>query len=182
MNIKDFILGYLIGKNDASGGGGGGASNIITGDFTTGSTEGTEETVTIPYSGNGYPVAALVYVDGGLKGNAAFAAAVKSGAYATFALVKAVVSTAPTYSGSGDENLGTIVGERKGSSSDPTTYAAGGVPSDPLYSTTTVIGAYNVPAVFRSNTQLAYKISDGTSSNRSLLASTKYNYIVIYSE
>ena len=97
MNIKDFILGYLIGKQDGGGGsgvdvepltvtengeyseegvayspvtvnvsGGGGASNIKTGTFTP-KTEnvGMIETLDTGYDGNGYPIAALIVVDGG---------------------------------------------------------------------------------------------------------------------
>lgn len=44
----------------------GGASNVITGTFTTSSTSGTTQYVTIPYSGSGYPIMAHVEIDGGV--------------------------------------------------------------------------------------------------------------------
>lgn len=45
--------------------GGGGASNIVTGTFTTSSTKGAAATLSIPYTGSGYPVAGLFWISGG---------------------------------------------------------------------------------------------------------------------
>lgn len=43
-----------------------GASNVVIGTFTTTSTSGTDQTVSIPYTGNGYPIMATVEVNGGV--------------------------------------------------------------------------------------------------------------------
>ena len=45
--------------------GGGGASNVVTGTFTTTSTSGVQASVSIPYTGNGYPIMATVEVSVG---------------------------------------------------------------------------------------------------------------------
>ena len=50
-------------------GGGGGASNLVMGTFTTGSTRAGTGSTTISYSGSGYPIALMVYVDGGAYNN-----------------------------------------------------------------------------------------------------------------
>ena len=48
------------------GAGGGGASNFATGTFTTPSTTSTNGTVTVPYTGTGYPIALIIFVEGGV--------------------------------------------------------------------------------------------------------------------
>lgn len=45
--------------------GGGGASNVVIGSFTTGSTTGTTGSIAVPYTGSGFPLAAMVFVKGG---------------------------------------------------------------------------------------------------------------------
>ena len=46
-------------------GGGGGCTRMVTGSFTTGSTRASAGSITINYTGNGYPIACVVYIDGG---------------------------------------------------------------------------------------------------------------------
>jgi hypothetical protein len=45
--------------------GGGGASNVVIGSFRTGSTTGTTGSISVPYTGSGFPLACMVYVAGG---------------------------------------------------------------------------------------------------------------------
>lgn len=44
----------------------GGASNVVYGTFTTSSTSGTQQTISIPYTGSGYPIMTMVEVVGGV--------------------------------------------------------------------------------------------------------------------
>lgn len=76
---------------------GGGGSNIITGDFTTQSTEGEQE-VTIPYNGSGYPVYAVFYCED---------KTILTGAnlcVGAFAFYKTDKTIAPMYTGSTKDN------------------------------------------------------------------------------
>lgn len=50
--------------------GGGGASNVVIGSFTTGSTTGTTGSVSVPYTGSGFPIACMVFVKGGAYNSA----------------------------------------------------------------------------------------------------------------
>ena len=46
-------------------GSGGGSSNVVTGTFTTGSTRAGTGTVSINYTGSGYPIAVVIYIENG---------------------------------------------------------------------------------------------------------------------
>ena len=94
-------------------GGGSGASNIVQGTFTTGSTRAGTGTATIGYTGSGYPIALLVFVDGGpynnsTGGNTTWYNSVNRYDVGFYSMVKSRVPTTPTYATSGADNYGTV--------------------------------------------------------------------------
>lgn len=166
--------------------GGGGATNFVQGTFTTGSTAGVS-TFTIPYSGSGYPIMFLAYVNGGVinntsGGDADWVSLVKRYAIGLFLITKQEMNTTPRYKASTSltENLGTVNVVYKNSTSDPASYAtSGGI---------NVVTHNEADATSTQNNVLRFK-GDGTtvsyyvigSSGRGLAPSTTYAYIAVYS-
>ena len=157
----------------ASGGGG----STFSGSFTTPSTGVIKSNISIPYSGNGFPVALSVFIDGGYGGNSTIA----PGGIASIAMVKADYQI-PTYtSNTSRRNSSSVLAVMFNNSSDATrvTYAysvknvshnANGAAGDPL-----------LCVQFTSNTEFQYITSNGSAAP-GLLPNKTYHYILTYSE
>ena len=166
--------------------GGGGASNIVQGTFTTGSSTGVAETFTINYTGSGYPIALMVYVDGGAYnnstgGNTTWYNSVQRYAIGAFYMTKSQMPVTPTYSTSGGANYGTVAVIYKNSTSQATTYSrTSSMTANSYTSSSTNANATAATTVrFKGNGKtVTYFVA---STSYGLLASTKYAYIAIYS-
>lgn len=164
--------------------GGGGASNFATGTFTTPSTTSTNGTVTVPYTGTGYPLALVIYVEGGVYNPAI------SGWYDSlvrysvgqFIITKSIATTAPTYGASETQNYGTVQVMYKNSTSYATTYSSTRSAAANSYSSSNANGTSTTSVRWRSNTLISYRTAGGTSSTYGLLADTTYRYIAVYSQ
>lgn len=169
-----------------SSGGGGGASNIVQGTFTTGSTTGTAESFSINYTGSGYPIALMIYVDGGpynnsTGGNTTWYNSVQRYAVGVFSIVKSQMPVTPTYTTSGGANYGTVAVIYKNSTSQATTYSRTSSMTANSYtsSSTNANATATTVARFKGNGKtVSYFVA---ASSYGLLASTKYAYIAIYS-
>ena len=173
-------------RTQGTASGGGGASNIVQGTFTTGSSTGVAETFTINYTGSGYPIALMVYVDGGAYnnstgGNTTWYNSVQRYAIGAFYLTKSQIPVTPTYSTSGGANYGTVALIYKNSTSQATTYSrTSSMTANSYTSSSTNANATAATTVrFKGNGKtVTYYVA---SSSYGLLASTKYAYIAIYS-
>ena len=167
---------------------GGGASNIVQGTFTTGATRNTTSTVSISYSGSGYPIALFVYVDGGAYnngtgGNTTWYNSTSRYDVGWVGMVKSRVPTTPTYATSGADNYGTIAVIYKNSTSTATSYTrTSSMTANTYTSSSTNPGNSTTCVRLKGNgTTLAYYVGNAGSSYIGLAPSTKYAYIVIYS-
>lgn len=166
--------------------GGGGASNIVQGTFTTGSSTGVAETFSINYTGSGYPIALMVYVDGGAYnnstgGNTTWYNSLQRYAIGAFYLTKSQIPVTPTYSTSGGANYGTVAVIYKNSTSQATTYSrTSSMTANSYTSSSTNANATVATTVrFKGNGKtVTYYVA---STSYGLLASTKYAYIAVYS-
>lgn len=164
----------------------GGASNFVTGTFTTGSSTGTAATFSTGYTGSGYPIALMIWVDGGpynnsTGGNTTWYNSVQRYAIGMFSLVKSQTTTTPTYATSGAANYGTVSLIYKNSTSQATTYSrTSSMTANSYTSSSTNANATSTTAVrFKGNgTTVTYFVA---STSYGLLASTKYAYCVLYS-
>lgn len=163
---------------------GGGTSNIVQGTFTTGSTGGSVGTLSLNYTGSGYPIVVLIYVKDGMYNS-------DSNWYKTIAqydvgvalMIKANTNTTPTYTSSGVNNYGTISYVYKSSSSSATSYGRSGSNTINVYTTSSNNASSGNSVVrFKGNgTTLSYYVGNRNSSYRGLARSTEYTYIVLYS-
>lgn len=158
----------------------GGASNFITGDFTTGSSAGHTQ-ISIPYTGNGYPIMAVVVVDGGAYNSAIspWYSSVQRYAVGQWTMTKSVFTSTPTYSTSGTQNQGVTTAIYKNSTSSSTSYTRTSGMSTNVFSSNNASNSALNTVKFKSGNVLSYYVN---TSSYGLLPNTKYRYWVIYSE
>ena len=164
--------------------GGGGASNVVTGTFTTSSTGGSTGTVSLNYSGSGYPIACLVFIADGLSDtDTSWYTDIARYDVGWVLMVKAVTSTAPTYATSGSQNYGAISYLYKSSTSSATSYGRTGSQTANTYtSSSTNAAASSTMIRFKGNGKtLSYYVGNRTSSTYGLARDTTFKYIVLYS-
>jgi len=166
----------------ASGGGGGGATNMFTGTFTPDSAAaGTATSLTIPYTGAGFPIMAMIVVADGMynPGNTTWNNAIQKNAIGFWAMAKNRVAAAPTYAGSGGENNASIMSVYKNSTTSGTTYARDNQVSGKEYTSDSAKSSYSLCARFNSNTTLSYFTA---ASSFGFMSGIEYRYFILYSE
>lgn len=168
--------------------GGGGATNFIQGTFTTGSSGNTNASISLNYTGSGYPIFVAVWVDGGAYnngtgGNTDWYSGVNRYDVGFVAVSKARMTTTPTYGTSGADNYGIICYIYKNSTSNSASYSrSSSMTANTYTSSSTSAAASNSMIRFKGNgTTLSYYVGNRSSSTYGLARSTKYAYIVVYS-
>ena len=176
----------LIGKiGDIQTGGGGGCTRMVTGTFTTGSTRESSSTVSISYSGTGYPIAVMIYMDGGAydPNDTDWYNTIAQYDVDAFYMTKSQMNSTPTFvsSASVPANQGVVCGIYKSSTSNATTHSRNGSSSAVFFNSSNATTGYNCIRFKNSTKTLSYYIG-GTASNKVGLAPSKtYAYIIIYS-
>lgn len=159
-------------------GGGGGASNIVEGTFTTGSSAGVAS-VTIPYTGSGYPISCIVVVEGGAYVSGTdWYDAIQRYAVGQWTMTKSDFSSAPTYGTTGTQNCGVTTAIYKNSTSSSTTYTRTSSMFTNVYSSLNATNGALTCVRLHSNKVLSYYTN---TSSYGLLPNTTYRYIVTYS-
>lgn len=159
--------------------GGGGASNFVMGTFTTGASAGASS-LTIPYTGSGYPIAAIVVIDGGAYNSAIsdWYTSVQRYAVGQWTMSKSVMTSAPTYTTSGKENQGVLTAVYKNSTSSSTSYTRTSAMDTNAFSSSNAYSAAVTCVRFKGNTTLSYYVN---TSGYGLLPRMTYRYFIVYS-
>lgn len=168
--------------------GGGGASNIVMGTFTTGSTRNAAQSVTIPYTGSGYPIAAMVYIAGGAYndgtgGNTTWYNSVDRYDVGIWFMSKARTTTAPTYGTSGADNYGVTAYIYKNSTSSSTQYSRTSTMTANTFTNSSQIAASGATCVrFKGNGKtLTVYVGNKSTTAYGFPPSTELQYIIVYS-
>lgn len=165
-------------KTQGTASGGGGATNFVSGTFTTGSSAGTGS-VTVPYTGSGFPIMAYVVVDGGAYVSGTnWYSSLQRYAIGVWAMSKSVFSSTPTYTTSGTQNQAVTMSIYKNSTSSSTSYTRTSAMNTNTYSSSNATNAAATAIRFKSNTSLSYYVN---TSSYGLLPSTTYRYFIVYS-
>ena len=174
---------------DGTYSGGGGASNIVQGEFTTGSTGGTTGTFTIPYTGSGYPISLIVVVKGGAynnssSGDTTWYNSVNRYDVGVYYMTKSRIPTTPSYASSGDDNRGVVAIIYKNSTSTATTYTRTSTMTAYVYNASSANAHYSTDCVrfIGNGTTVSYYIGNRTSNSTGLARSTTFQYIAVYSK
>lgn len=164
-----------------------GVTNVVQGEFTTGSTGGTAETFTIPYTGTGYPIAFMAYVKGGpynntSSGNTTWYNSLVRYDAGFYSMVKSRENVAPSYN-SGADNYGTMTVIYKNSTTSATSYTRTSTTSSVVYAASTADATSSISCIkFKGNgTTVSYYIGNATSTTIGFAKNTTYSYIAIYS-
>lgn len=166
----------------ASGGGGGGATNMITGTFTTPDTTSSIATnLTIPYTGAGYPIMAMIVVADGMYNpdNTPWYDKIQKNAIGFWALSKNLVDNAPTYETSGTQNNAVIATVYKSSTSSGNAYTRTSSNTINAFSSSAATNSNTSCARFTSNTNLSYYTS---ATSYGFMPNIEYRYVILYSE
>lgn len=160
-------------------GGSGGVSNLVTGTFketTTG-----VKSIDLDYSGNGYPIAVLIYPTEGAYNSAAGTIynLVQRYVVVEWAMTKSRMTTAPTYGSSGGAaNYGVTAWIYKNSTSSATTYSRSSAMNTSTYSGNPSASGSSV-CKFNSATVMRIFIAD---ASYGFAPNVEYTYRVIYSD
>jgi len=157
----------------------GGATNFVTGTFTTGSSAGIE-TVTIDYSGSGYPIMCIVVVDGGAyESGTEWYTSTQRYAVGQWTMTKSVWSSAPTYGTSGAANQGVTTWIYKNSTSSSTSYARSSAMNTNVFSSSSASNAGATCIRFNGDKAFSYYVN---TSSYGLHPGITYRYYIVYSE
>lgn len=170
-------------KLAGGGGGGGGSSNIVTGSFKFDGTTDRAENITLDYNGNGYPIFVAIKVKGGLHGNADYSALIRRYAYCMYTFQKSYELTAPTWTGSGDENLATGIYYFKNSTTSESTYSQAGTGSLRPYNDANASqdSSHSYVVRLKDSKTLSVYITGTSTQSYGFPAGIEYEYIVVYS-
>ena len=179
----------LAGKiSQISTGGGGGCTKLVTGNFTTGSTRAGTGTVSLNYTGSGYPIAMMVYISNGAnnttsEGNTTWVNSVTRYDVGFYSMSKSQINTTPTYAtdASLSQNWGVVTIIYKNSTSDSTSYTRTSNMAAVVYNSTDGASSYNCVRFKGNGKTLSYYVGNKASNRVGLVPSTKYDYIVVYS-
>lgn len=166
-----------VGTN--SGGGSGGASNFVHGEFKTQSSAGVQS-VTIPYTGNGYPVMAYIVIKGGAYASGTdWYNSMQRYAIGVWAMSKSVMSSAPTYGISGTQNQAVTMSIYKNSTSSSTSYTRTSAMNTNTFSSSNAANQAATAVRFKSKTSMSVYVN---TSSYGLFPNQDYEYFIVYSE
>lgn len=159
--------------------GGGGASNLVTGTFTTGSSAGYTN-ISTGYTGNGYPIACMVFVEGGAYvSGTTWYTTVQRYAVGFWSMSKANQSTTPSYTTSGSQNQGVITAIYKSSTSSSTSYSRTSAMTTNVFSSNNASNSAANTIKLKSGNVLSYYTN---TSSYGLMPNITYRYFIVYSE
>jgi hypothetical protein len=167
---------------------GGGASNIVQGTFTSSATRTGKVTVDIPYSGSGYPIAAMVFIAGGVYNNTTggdtdWYNSVDRYDVGSWYMTKASQNTTPTYTTSGADNYGCTVWVFKNNASSATTYSRSSSMTSNTYTSASANATSGGTCVrFKGNNHtLTVYTGNKSTSAYGFPPDTLLQYIIVYS-
>lgn len=158
--------------------GGGGASNFVHGEFHTNSSAGVQS-VTIPYTGNGYPIMAYIVIKGGaFVSGTTWYNSTQRYAVGVWAMSKSNMSLSPTFTTSGTANQAVTMSIYKYSTSSPTNYTRTSAMTTNTFSSSDASSAAATSVRFKSKTQLSIYVN---TSSYGLFPNQDYEFFIVYS-
>lgn len=160
---------------------GGSSVPVVVGTFTGGSAEaGSAKAITVPYTGNGYPIAGVFFpTSGAWETDSGIPELLSLNAVISWAFVKMDTSATPDYSSNTDDNKAESFFFYKSSATTASSTGAGRSHQNRMYNSGATAGAYNDSMVrIKSATSLSVYISD---SGVGFIKDVPYTYMLIYS-
>lgn len=154
------------------------SSKMVSGTFT-GDTAGAME-ITVPYNGNGYPIAGLIFPSSGSwELNSGIPALVRQNAIIMFGFAKMDISTTPDYTSNTDNNKVESFYFYKSSDSNPDTTGGGRTHQNRMFNSGTNASGYTDSIIrIKSATKMSVYTAD---SGVGFIKDVPYTYMLIYS-
>ena len=164
----------------------GGSSPLVSGTFTGSASEkGSAKSITIPYTGSGYPVSVLIYpTEGGYESGSTIYNTAQNRAVVAYMAVKCDIESTPTYVNNVIQNNALSISVIKGSNSDATSYSTSSLyrTANTYYSSpSTGNNGGTIVRFYNSATNLSVYIAAYGGSEYGFLAGQEYTYQIIYS-
>lgn len=158
--------------------GGGGVSNFVHGEFHTESSAGVQS-VTIPYTGTGYPIMAYIVIKGGAyTSGTTWYNSTQKYAIGVWAMSKSVMSTSPTYTTSGTQNQAVTMSIYKNSTSTSTSYTRTSAMNTNTFSSSNAAPGAATAVRFKSKTSMSICVN---TSSYGLFPNQDYEFFIVYS-
>ena len=168
-------------RTQGTNSGGGGASNIVTGTFKFSQTSASAQSITLDYSGTGYPIACIVVLDDGVL-NETYTNTIARYAIAQYFMTKTHADQTPTYTTSGDANQGAVASVYKSSNSTAATLTRTSSATANTFSSSNASASTTTPVRFKSKTSMSiYAGANSGTSRYGFFNGLQYRYWVIYS-
>lgn len=180
----------LAGKilNIPSGSGSSGPTNILQGSFTTANSGNTTGSLSLNYTGTGYPIMVMIVVHGGMyndtsNGDTTWYNSKNRYDVGFVAMTKARMTSTPTYTTSGADNYGVVDLIYKNSTSTATSYTSTRSATVNMYTSSSTNAQASTACIrFKGNGKtLSYYIGNRASGSIGLARNTTFDYIVVYS-
>ena len=171
-------------RTQGTSSGGGGASNIIGGTFKYSTTTAAAQTITLNYSGSGYPIACIIVLDedDGIL-NSTYTNTVARYSIAQYFMTKTYMDTTPTYATSGNANMGAVASVYKSSASTAATLTRTSSASVNTFSSSNSSGSTTTCVRFKSKTSMSvYSGANSGTSRYGFFSGLTYRYWIIYSQ
>lgn len=154
---------------------------IVTGTFNFSPEEASEQTVTLAYSGNGYPIACAIVLDSGVY-TASYTDTIAKYSIAQYFMTKTYITTAPTYTTSGDANMGAVATVYKSSDTTAATLTRTSKANTNTFSSSAAAASTTTCVRFKNKTTLSiYAGASSGTSRYGFFNGLAYRYWVIYS-
>lgn len=154
-----------------------GASNVVVGTFTAG-TAGTAQTVSINYSGNGYPVSVSIYANDGFGNGSSLVNGAHRYAIICYFAMKAYLDS-PNYTGSGTTDLAYGVYQYKSNDISDGINSSSRINGSTIYNSADATTSAPYFVRITSKNSLSVFVSD---TSYGFLSGATYSYVVVYSE
>lgn len=167
-------------KTQGTASGGGGSSRFVAGTFKgTDAQKGTAVEITIPYTGNGYPIALLIFPsDGAYCAGGDYYDLVQRYAIALFAAVKHEIENAPSYSGASTNDFMTSMYWYKSSATSATSYTGSQTKNTALLTQTAPSATSQLVANMKAKDKLSVFIAN---TSYGFAPNIEYTYTIYYS-
>lgn len=154
------------------------SNRLMVGTFK-GTTAGAVMAVSIPYTGNGYPVAGIVFPSGGTI-STSIAQLVQNYVEVMFAFAKNDTEQAPTYDDTSSAvNKATVISCYKNSASDPLNYGTSTAKDKPIFQNANASAGNTNVLRFKDDTTMSVFIAD---TSYGFPNNIEYTYMIVYSE
>lgn len=168
-------------RTQGTNSGGGGVSNVVTGTFQYSTTSAAAQTVTLNYSGSGYPIACIIVLDDGVL-DSTYTETVARYSIAQYFMTKTYVDQVPTYTTSGNANQGAVATVYKSSASTAATLTRTSSATVNTFSSSNATGSTTTCVRFKSKTSMSiYSGANSGTSRYGFFSGKQYRYWVIYS-